>query len=131
MNRDSFVHRRGNFTVRGPLVEPATPVFLPPLAIRGRDADRLDLARWLVSPAHPLTARVAVNRFWQHLFGAGLVSTPENFGTNGEPPSHLELLDWLAVEFMRLGWSRKQIIRTIVLSATYRQQSRLTPAVCN
>lgn len=128
VKRDSFVHRRGNFLSRGPLVEPATPVFLPPLAKRGDDADRLDLARWLVSPDHPLTARVAVNRFWQHLFGTGLVATPENFGTNGEAPSHPRLLDWLASEFMRLGWSRKQMIRTIVLSATYRQRSHLSPS---
>ena len=89
----------------------------------GPSADRLDLARWLVDPSHPLTARVAVNRFWMHLFGTGIVPTPENFGVNGAKPTHPELLDWLAGEFVRRGWSRKEMIRLIVRSATYRQGS--------
>jgi hypothetical protein len=88
---------------------------------------RLDLARWLVDPAHPLTARVHVNRLWQHLFGHGLVRTPEDFGSRGERPTHPELLDWLATEFPRRGWSQKAIIRLIVTSATYRQASRHRP----
>jgi hypothetical protein len=85
---------------------------------------RLELARWLTHPDHPLTARVMVNRIWQHLFGAGLVRTVDNFGTTGEPPSHPELLDSLAVEFVEHGWSIKQLIREIVLSRTYRQASQ-------
>lgn len=122
-NRNSFVHLRGSFLRKGDDVQPGAPTFLPTLPVRGKSADRLDLAKWLVDPKHPLTARVAVNHLWQHLFGQGIVPTPENFGTSGEPPSHPELLDWLASEFVRLGWSRKQMIRTIVLSSTYRQAS--------
>ena len=123
VSRTTHVHTRGNFLRRGPEVIPGTPAFLPPLRARGAQADRLDLARWLVDPAHPLTARVAVNRFWMHLFGAGLVPTPENFGVNGAKPTHPELLDWLASEFVRVGWSRKAMIRLIVTSAAYRQRS--------
>ncbi|HUR54654.1 MAG TPA: DUF1549 domain-containing protein, partial [Gemmataceae bacterium] len=93
-NRETRVHLRGNFLQPGPVVEPGTPAFLPPLKPRGPTADRLDLARWLVDPAHPLTARVAANHVWQHLFGVGLVPTPENFGLNGTRPRHPELLDW-------------------------------------
>jgi len=123
--RASFVHKRGNFLQKGAEVEPGTPVFLPPLAPRGKHADRLDLARWLTAPHHPLTARVAVNHLWQHLFGQGLVATPENFGLKGDAPSHPQLLDWLATEFVRLKWSRKELLRTIVLSTTYRQSSTI------
>jgi len=90
-----------------------------------RVLDRLDLAHWMVDPANPLTSRVAMNRIWQHLFGRGLVSTPEDFGTRGEPPSHPQLLDWLATEFIARGWSRKTMIKLIASSATYRQASRL------
>jgi hypothetical protein len=125
--RPTHVHKRGNFQQKGDEVTPGTPTFLPSLGMRGKTADRLDLARWLVDPKHPLTARVAVNHFWQHLFGQGLVSTPENFGLSGQPPSHPELLDWLADEFVRLKWSRKAMLRTIVLSATYRQASAQRP----
>ena len=128
--RDSFVHRRGNFLSRGPKVEPRTPAFLPKLETRGQQPDRLDLARWLVNPDHPLTARVAVNRYWQHLFRQGIVPSPENFGQNGEQPTHPELLDWLASEFIRLNWSRKKLIRTIVMSATYQQSSHQQIADC-
>jgi hypothetical protein len=124
VKRTTHVHRRGNFLSKGEEVTPATPAFLPPLKARGQAPDRLDLALWLVDPAHPLPARVAVNHIWQHLFGQGLVATPENFGLNGEPPSHPELVDWLAAELVRVKWSRKALIRTIVTSATYRQASR-------
>jgi hypothetical protein len=96
---------------------------LHPLRSRGAKADRLDLARWIIDPANPLTPRVTVNHVWKHLFGRGLVATVDNFGALGEPPSHPELLDYLATEFLRLGWSRKQLIRFIVTSATYRQSS--------
>jgi hypothetical protein len=85
--------------------------------------DRLGLARWIVDPANPLTARVAVNRLWQELFGIGIVETSEEFGNQGEPPSHPELLDWLATEYVRLGWDTKQLLKLIVTSATYRQAS--------
>ncbi len=121
--RRTRVHLRGDYQQTGEEVEPGTPAVLPPLRARGPRADRLDLARWLVEPANPLTARVMVNHLWKHLFGRGLVATVDNFGLLGEPPSHPELLDYLATELVRLGWSRKQLIRQIVTSATYRQAS--------
>jgi hypothetical protein len=89
--------------------------------------NRLGLAEWLVSPENPLTARVTVNHYWEAIFGRGIVETSEDFGTQGDPPSHPELLDWLATEFMQNGWSPKKIQRLIVTSATYRQDSRVTP----
>lgn len=121
--RKTNVHLRGNFLDKGPEVSPATPAVLHPFKPRGTQPDRLDLAKWLMDPANPLTARVTVNRFWQYLFGQPLVNTPDDFGTRGELPSHPELLDWLAVEFRERGWSRKAMIRLIVGSATYRQSS--------
>lgn len=117
--RQTYVHMAGDYTRRGPDVVPATLSALP--APSG--PTRLDLGKWLVSPDNPLTARVAVNHIWSKLFGAGLVRTPDDFGTSGEPPSHPELLDWLATEFMRNGWSRKHLIKLIVMSETYRQSS--------
>jgi hypothetical protein len=103
---------------------PASLSALPPMTKPvQKEANRLDLAKWLVSPQHPLTNRVSVNHIWSKLFGIGLVSTPDDFGATGEPPSHPELLDWLAFEFMRQGWSRKQLIKLIVTSATYKQSS--------
>ncbi len=120
--RETFVHQRGNFLNPGEQVEPATPA-----AFHAFPADqplnRLGLARWLVSEENPLTARVAVNRIWARLFGTGIVSTEEDFGTQGTTPTHPELLDWLAMEFMRVGWDVKSVIRTIVSSRTYRQRS--------
>jgi mono/diheme cytochrome c family protein len=122
-SRTNYVHLRGDFQRPGAQVTPHTPSFLPPLSSRSEMPDRLDLARWLIDERNPLMARVAVNHAWQHLFGEGLVATPEDFGAKGEPPSHPELLDWLASEFRRDGWSRKELLREIVTSQTYRRSS--------
>ena len=124
--RDTFRLIRGAFDVPGEKVDPGVPAVLPPLP-EGQRNDRLAFARWLVQPDHPLTARVAVNRFWQMHFGTGLVKTSENFGLQGEYPSHPELLDWLATTFIDSGWDVKAMQRAIVTSATYRQASNLTP----
>jgi hypothetical protein len=150
--RMSTIFLRGEFRTPGEPVQPHTPAVLHPLTVtadarrhqlpqtpdarsQNRSSQsletsaptRLDLARWLVSRENPLVARVTVNRLWAELFGHGIVTTPEDFGIKGEPPTHPELLDWLAVEFMDNGWSFKRLIRTIVTSATYRQTSRITP----
>jgi hypothetical protein len=119
---------RGAYSQRNQLVRPATPHFLPPMP-RDAPLDRRGLAAWVVSPENPLTARVAVNRMWQELFGTGLVETTEDFGTVGARPSHPELLDWLAVDFRDSGWDVKRFYRQVVLSATYRQSARVTPAL--
>ena len=122
----THIHVRGDFQRKGEEVVPGAPSVLPPIvSSTGAEPNRLDLARWLVHPSHPLTARVEVNRLWEQLFGRGLVSTSEDWGTRGDRPSHPELLDWLATEFMRRGWSRKEMIRLIVGSSTYRQASRI------
>jgi hypothetical protein len=118
---------RGQYDKPGERVEAATPAFLPPLVKSGPRATRLDLARWMVDAKNPLTARVTVNRFWLQLFGAGLVRTPADFGLQGEPPTHPELLDWLASEFVRTGWDVKKIVKLLVTSRTYRQDSKVTP----
>jgi len=124
--RDTFILGRGDYRNTTEKVSPGTPAVLPPLP---RDAapNRLTLARWLVDPANPLTARVAVNQYWQMYFGAGIVKTAEDFGSQGEPPSNPELLDWLATEFIRTGWDIRGMQRLVVTSATYRQSSKVTP----
>ena len=126
--RPAAVLVRGQYDVFGEAVEPDTPTFLPPMKATAGRKSRRDLAHWLVSPEHPLTARVQVNRLWQQFFGVGLVKTSEDFGIQGERPSHPDLLDHLAVEFVRSGWDVKALVRSIVLSATYRQSSS-APAV--
>ena len=120
---------RGQYDKPGDKVSAATPSFLPPLKPRGARPDRLDLALWMTDPGHPLTARVAANRLWQQFFGAGLVRTPGDFGAQGEPPTHPRLLDWLASEYLRTGWDTKGFIRLLLTSRTYRQDSRVTPAL--
>jgi hypothetical protein len=123
--RQSYILKRGEYDKRGDPVGRGTPAFLPPMR-RGAPLNRLGFAQWLVAPENPLTARVEVNRLWQHCFGTGLVKTAEDFGLQGEPPSHPKLLDWLAVEFRTDGWDVKRMMKRIVTSATYRQSSRLT-----
>ncbi len=126
--RDSFVMLRGAYDKPGEPVTRATPTFLPPLQTSAEATpNRLDLANWLLSREHPLTARVAVNRYWQQFFSNGLVKTSSDFGSQGEPPSHPELLDWLAIHFIESGWDTRALIRMMVTSATYRQSSRVTP----
>jgi mono/diheme cytochrome c family protein len=129
--RTAYILKRGEYDKRGDPVERGVLGILPPLA-PSQTTNRLDLARWLVSPEHPLTARVTVNRFWQQFFGTGLVKTANDFGSQGEWPSHPELLDWLACEFRDgsspgRAWDTKHIVRLIVTSAAYRQDSRVTP----
>ncbi len=125
--RETHLLVKGDFTRPDRVVPPGVPSVLPPLkGAKGR-ADRRDLARWLFEPGHPLTARVAVNRIWQGHFGRGLVETENDFGTQGAPPSDPDLLDWLATEFVRLGWSQKALHRLIVTSATYRRSSHARP----
>ena len=119
--RKTNIHIRGDFQRKGDEVAPHTLAVLPPL--EKPNPSRLDLARWLVNPEHPLMSRVAVNRIWRHLFGRGIVASVDDFGTRGELPSHPELLDWLAVEFPSRKWSQKDLIRLIVNSSTYRQSS--------
>jgi hypothetical protein len=113
---------RGDYREPGIVVTPGPPAVLPAMDT-SHGVTRLALAEWLIAKDNPLTARVAVNRFWQDLFGRGLVRTSEDFGTQGEKPTHPELLDWLAAEFTGHGWSAKNLLRTIVTSATYRQSS--------
>ena len=120
------VRIRGAFLSKADLVYANTPAVLPPLP-ESEMPNRLGLARWLVSKDNPLTARATVNRFWEQFFGRGIVETSEDFGTQGARPTHPELLDWLAVEFMERGWSMKAMHRLIVTSATYRQSSKITP----
>lgn len=124
--RPTFVLVRGAYDKKGEPVTAATPAHLPAF-LAGLPTNRLGLARWLVDPGNPLTARVTINRLWQSVFGTGLVRTTEDFGTRGELPSHPELLDWLANEFVRTGWDVKRMMKLLVMSATYRQDSRVAP----
>ncbi len=124
--RETFVLKRGEYTMPGEKVEANVPAIFPSLP-SDAPKNRLGLARWLVDPAHPLTARVTVNRYWQQYFGVGIVKTAEDFGSQGQWPSHPELLDWLAVEFVQSGWNVKALHKLIVMSNTYRQSSHVTP----
>jgi hypothetical protein len=124
--RETRVMKKGNFLDLGDKVEPAVPAAFHRLPA-GAMPDRLGLAQWLIDPANPLTARMAVNRLWAQLYGTGLVETEEDFGTQGELPSHPELLDWLATEYVRLGWDTKALLRLMATSATYQQSSKATP----
>ncbi|MCI0659490.1 MAG: DUF1553 domain-containing protein [Acidobacteria bacterium] len=129
--RETFILTRGDYRNKTEKVSPDVPAVLPPIKQQAREKtekalNRLDLARWLVDPVHPLTARVAVNRYWQMFFGHGLVKTSEDFGSQGEPPTHPELLDWLATEFIKSGWDIRHVQRLIVTSAAYRQSSKVS-----
>jgi uncharacterized membrane-anchored protein YhcB (DUF1043 family) len=117
---------RGQYDQMREEVHPNTPSVLPPMT-QAMPRNRLGLAMWIVDPSNPLTARVTVNRFWQEIFGTGIVKTVEDFGSQGEPPSHPELLDWLAVDFRESGWNVKRLFKMVVMSATYRQSAASTP----
>ncbi len=125
--RPTWILQRGQYDKHGDAVEPGTPAAFAPLP-PGAPANRLGLARWITDPGNPLTARVAVNRMWERLFGTGLVKSSDNFGAQGDLPSHPELLDWLAIEFVRLKWDMKAMVKIMVMSATYRQASVIDPA---
>ncbi len=124
--RTTHLQFRGNYLDEGGVVTEGVPSAFPPLP-EGTPVNRMALAQWLISPDNPLTARVMVNRFWEKIFGEGIVRTSEEFGTQGELPTHPELLDWLAVEFMEGGWDMKDMLKLLVTSAAYRQSSRVTP----
>jgi hypothetical protein len=123
--RTSHMLIKGNFLAPGPEVEANVPAAFHSLP-EGAPRNRLGLAKWLIAPDNPLTARVAVNRYWARIFGRGIVETEEDFGTQGTPPTHPELLDLLAMDFVDSGWDVKGLLRRIVCSATYRQSSRAT-----
>ncbi|MBB08916.1 MAG: hypothetical protein CMN03_11765 [Roseibacillus sp.] len=124
--RDTFILERGRYDQRGQKVDPRVPGSLPPLP-PGTEKNRLALANWLIDSKHPLTARVIVNRLWQHHFGTGLVKSSEDFGVQGDFPSHPDLLDWLATELIRLNWNIKALQKVIVISSTYCQSSHPSP----
>lgn len=123
--RQAYLLERGQYTEKRDAVPSAIPEWIAP-PVAGAPANRLGLAQWLVQPNHPLTSRVTVNRFWQQFFGTGLVKTSEDFGVQGEQPSHPELLDWLAIDFVESGWDVKRFLKQIVMTATYQQSSRVT-----
>jgi hypothetical protein len=124
--RPAYILNRGDYTMPGEKVERETPDWLPPFP-EDQPRNRLGFAKWLTSPDHPLTARVTINRIWQEMFGTGIVETSDNFGLQGAQPSHPELLDWLARDFMNHGWDHKRAIKQMILSATYRQDSKASP----
>jgi hypothetical protein len=124
--KQAFILKRGAYDAPGEKVQPDVPAVLGPVA-KHFPPNRLGLAQWLVDPANPLSSRVTVNRIWQMLFGIGLIKTVEDFGSQGEWPIHPELLDWLASHFIQSEWDIKDLLKTIVMSATYRQSSRVTP----
>ncbi|MFH1302302.1 MAG: DUF1553 domain-containing protein, partial [Planctomycetota bacterium] len=124
--KEAFDLKRGQYDQKGEKVARKTPAQFPQMAAEW-PVDRLGLAKWLVAPSHPLTARVAVNRFWQQLFGIGIVETSEDFGNQGANPSHPELLDWLAVDFQEHHWDVKRFMKQLLMSAAYRQSSNVTP----
>ena len=126
--RKTHLQIRGNYLDLGPEIQPGVPGVFHPLS-KGQEANRLGLAHWLVDGANPLTARVLANRYWEQLFGMGLVETSEEFGSQGSMPSHPELLDWLAVDLMENGWNLKRLLRQVVSSTAYRQSSKLGPAL--
>lgn len=124
--RETKIQHRGNFLDLGPVVNEGTPTAFPPLP-KDAPRNRLSLARWLVDDNNPLTARVIANRYWEQIFGIGIVASSEEFGSQGDSPSHPELLDWMATELVRQGWDQKAFLRTLVTSAAYRQSSQVTP----
>ena len=124
--RPTFILNRGMYNQPTERVEMNTPEVFPPMS-GDMPKNRLGLAKWLTEPNHPLTARVTINRYWQLVFGQGLVSTPEDFGSQGKPPTHPELLDWLSREFVDSGWNLQSMLKKMVLSATYRQSAKVTP----
>ena len=121
--RPSYMLNRGEYDQKGEIVERDIPEFFGSIKKDGELTTRMDLANWLLDQDNPLTARVAVNRFWQQFFGVGLVKTSEDFGAQGEPPSHLELLDYLTIQFVESGWDIKKLLKSIVMSETYKQTS--------
>lgn len=121
--RKTHVHLGGSYKALGVPVDPGWPSWLGPQPPAGRELTRVDLARWITSPENPLSARIAVNRVWQELFGKGLVGSSENFGIQGDRPTHADLLDWLASDFVRGGWRWKRLVKSVVMSSTYRQAS--------
>jgi len=126
VRRKTFILDRGQYNAPTTEVSPSVPAMLLPLQ-EELPRNRLGLAKWLVDPRHPLTARVTVNRYWQMIFGRGIVNTPQDFGTQGAAPSHPKLLDWLAVDFIESGWDVRRLLKTMVMSATYRQSTAATP----
>lgn len=125
--RKSHIHIRGNYLVKGEEVKPGLPSKLHTTDKIEGEPNRLTLAQWLLDPDNPLTARVTVNRLWESIFGIGLVRTSEEFGSQGEPPTHPELLDWMARELIRSNWNTKEFLKMLVMSATYRQSSKVSP----